>query len=201
MRQCAVAAALNLNNSTLRSVLLLADEKSRQLQCVWVILITCNTVMFSFLGCSNHKCSLICASRALSFAPTTSPTFSPFLNSKKVGMALIPSSCATSLTSSTSTLKNLALGYCSLNFTTLGAMTLQGPHQVAKQSRTTRVEGSAPRISVSYSFLLRSVSTPPARRGGCWAGDGTAGEREVWVARWWAIYSARLWTPAILGIV
>ena len=98
---------------------------------------------------SFHKCCLIAASNALSFAPTTSPTFSPFLKSKKVGMARMPNSIATSFTSSTSTLKNLACGYSSLNLATLGAMTLQGPHQVAKQSRTTSVEASAPRISDS----------------------------------------------------
>jgi hypothetical protein len=42
--------------------------------------------------------------RALGLAPTTSPIFSPFLNKKKVGIARTPSSAATSLTSSTSTL-------------------------------------------------------------------------------------------------
>jgi hypothetical protein len=54
---------------------------------------------------------LIAASRALGLAPTTSATFSPFLKSRKVGMARMPSSCATSGTSSTSSLKKRALGY------------------------------------------------------------------------------------------
>jgi hypothetical protein len=50
------------------------------------------------------KFALIAASSALGFAPTTSAIFSPFLNSKNVGMARMPSSCATSGTSSTSSL-------------------------------------------------------------------------------------------------
>ena len=44
------------------------------------------------------------ASNAFWFAPTTSPTFSPFLNTRNVGMARTPSSCATSGSSSTSSL-------------------------------------------------------------------------------------------------
>lgn len=87
------------------------------------------------------------ASIALGLAPTTSPTFSPFLKNKKVGIARMPSSCATSDASSTSTLKNLAAGYSSEYFTIVGAMVLQGPHQTAKQSRTTNVEASASMIS------------------------------------------------------
>ena len=47
---------------------------------------------------------LIAVSRAVGFAPTTSPTFSPPLKSMNVGMARTESSWATSGTSSTSSL-------------------------------------------------------------------------------------------------
>ena len=58
---------------------------------------------------------LISASRARALAPTTSPTFSPFLNSRKVGMAVTLHSDATSDSSSTSTLRNLTSVYVSEN--------------------------------------------------------------------------------------
>lgn len=57
----------------------------------------------------------IAALSAGGFAPTTSPTFSPFLKIMKVGMARTPTSWATSGTSSTSTLMKWAEGYCSEN--------------------------------------------------------------------------------------
>ena len=51
-----------------------------------------------------YKLFLIAVSSAFGFAPTTSPTFSPSLKSMNVGMARTESSCATSGTSSTSSL-------------------------------------------------------------------------------------------------
>ena len=125
---------------------------------------------------TDHWCCLIAASIALALAPTTSPTFSPFLKNKKVGMARMPSSCATSGTSSTSTLKNLTFGYSSEYFTIVGAIVLQGPHQTAKQSSTTSVEGSASMIEVWKPVRLRMLDTRDSR--------GFAV----------ATYSARLWT-------
>jgi hypothetical protein len=63
---------------------------------------------FLYLGSSLYqifyKCDLMAFSNADGFAPTTSPTFSPSLNSMNVGMARTLSSCATSGTSSTSSL-------------------------------------------------------------------------------------------------
>jgi hypothetical protein len=55
------------------------------------------------------------AKSALGFAPTISSTFWPSLKIKKVGMARIPSSWATSGTSSTSSLTKYALGNSSEN--------------------------------------------------------------------------------------
>ena len=55
------------------------------------------------------------AKSALGFAPTISWTFSSFLKIRKVGMARMPSSCATSGTSSTSSLMKWALGKSSEN--------------------------------------------------------------------------------------
>lgn len=52
--------------------------------------------------------SWIAAKSALGFAPTISWTFSSFLKIRNVGMARIPSSCATSGTSSTSSLTKCA---------------------------------------------------------------------------------------------
>jgi hypothetical protein len=52
--------------------------------------------------------SWIAAKSALGFAPTISWTFSSVLKIRKVGMAWIPSSCATSGTSSTSSLTKYA---------------------------------------------------------------------------------------------
>ena len=131
------------------------------------------------LDSTDHWCCLIAASIALALAPTTSPTFSPFLKNKNVGMARMPSSCATSDASSTSTLKNLTVGYSSEYFTIVGAMVLQGPHQTAKQSRTTSVEGSASTILALKSVWLRMLDTRDSR--------GFAV----------ATYEARLWTTML----
>lgn len=106
----------------------------------------------SFMLVVIYLLFLIAASKAGGFTPTTSVIFSPFLKNRKVGMARIPSSWATSGLSSTSNLTKSTSVCSSLQAWTLGAMALQGPHHSAKASTTTSL--SLPEIAASNSDLL-----------------------------------------------
>ena len=131
-------------------------------------------------------------------APTTSPTFSPALKMMKVGMARTPTSWATSGTSSTSTLMKWADGYCSENLTSrqytvysvygcggtnltrVGAMALQGPHQVAKASMITTSCSLRAAVNSALLYSCQYILNTPSSR--------------------LKTYFAMLWTPMIVAV-
>ena len=124
---------------------------------------------------SSGLCLEISWRRGPGFAPTNSSTLSPFLKIMKVGMARIPYSWLNSGRSSTSTLAKWIEGFsrahlhCAQRLVStyhhrcaepreetyweiLGAIALQGPHQVANQS--TKTTSFLAKLSLKPSTLF-----------------------------------------------